>query len=110
MAITPTLPLMLAQQFGPNAQMTTMQATQAETAQAMATAMTGAMLREQSQQIQKTDAGNASANIKADSDGGGNAFAGENPTGERKKRQDDEDARPESISDPFVGHFLNRTV
>lgn len=107
MPINP-LPMLYAQQMGAGGRLVNEIATHPEATQAMARQMAEAVLRQESQQVQKLDDPELSAAIRDGEGRGGTAR-------ERRQRREEETAEEDRETSPssegaFLGNLVNRKV
>lgn len=112
MSIDPTLPLLMAQQMGPNARVVLDVANHPEIAQNMSRVMTAAELREQAQQV--ADVSDSAQSSAVDDETGGKK---QQFSSRRRRKALLEEEQPEEIATsspssegPFLGNLLNRKV
>lgn len=105
MTIEPIMPLVLVQDMGPTAKLAHDASVRPEAAQAMARVMAEELLREESKQVHKPEAGAQSDAIADENarDGAQQQFSGK-----RHKRQEEEEPPP--AGHPFIGKLVDKKV
>ncbi len=108
MAIEPTLPLMYAQQMGVGGRLVNELATSPEATQGMARHMAEAMLKEQSQQVQRMEDPDLSATVNDNNQ----HDQGQQHLSQRQQKADQESVAETSPSSegPFLGNLVNKKI
>lgn len=111
MSIDPTLPLLVAQQMGPNARMVVDVANHPEIAQTMTRAMTALELHEKAQQVADVSDSAQSSAISDETGGNRQEFV---PRRHRAHPAEETSETPvessPSSEGPFLGNLLNRKI
>ena len=107
MPVDGILPLVYVQDMGPTAKLAHDASVRPEATQAMAKVLADEMLREEKEQVQKSQPGEQSAAAGTDKDGQGRGAMQQE---QRQAGQGEDNAPTPEGLDPFVGKLINRKI